>query len=49
MPVKDFKGGFMPPPPSVLSTRLCKRPRDVHYVVEEEEELIIIEGRLRTS
>lgn len=46
MPVKEFKGGFMPPPP-LLSTRLCKRPRDVHYVIEEEEELIIIEGKTK--
>lgn len=36
---------FMPPPP--LSTWLCKRLRDVHYVVEEEEELIIIEGKTK--
>lgn len=49
MPVKDFKGVFMksPPPPHALSTRLCKRPRDDHYVVEVEEELIIIEGKTK--
>lgn len=49
MPVKEFKGGVYAPPPP-LSTRLCKRPRDVHCVVEEEEEeeeLIIMEGKTK--
>lgn len=39
------RGVYAPPP--LLSTRLCKRPRDVHYVIEEEEELIIIEGKTK--
>lgn len=44
---QGIQRGVYAPPPLLLSTRLCKRPRDVHYVVEEEEELIIIEGKTK--
>lgn len=49
MPVKDFKGMFMLPPPPRCKPRYCARDWeiDVHYVVEEEEELIIIEGKTK--
>lgn len=43
---QGIQRGVYAPPPCYLRD-LCKRPRDVRYVVEEEEELIIIEGKTK--